>query len=169
MASLFGAFQMKRLPENYFRAAVSILRCFGIELERRETVAYGIFSKISIFFWAYFYTFVECYELYASWGDVNAMTHVVNYSVTHIIGDEKKRQTRQTKYCSGNFTGAIKITVLFLTRGKLKRIMKRLHEGILKPNRNRGGDEEEKLVRECIHKTELVVSGRNHFKNCNRR
>lgn len=114
------------------------MRYCGIEVVKDETLLYTIYSHLSIFFWAFFYTFVELYEFYASWGDIDKLAGIFMYSMTHV-------------------NGTIKIGILFLTRHKYKRIMKMLHEGMFKPDVNRGGIDEKKHVRNCVRKTENMV------------
>lgn len=126
------------LPENYFRHQVYILRYTGIELVKEETFWYSVYSKIILFITVYTYTCVEGYELYANWGDLNAITNVLNYLVTHIIG-------------------TIKITFLYVHRYRFKKMIKKLHEGLFAPNVNRGGPAEEDAIKRVVFITEVAV------------
>lgn len=138
MSTILKSFLKKDIPENYFRAEVYILRYTGIELVREETFWYQIYSKIALFVLVYSYTCVEGFELYAEWGDLNSVTNVLNFLVTHIIG-------------------SIKITFLFIHRKRFKEMMRKLHEHPFIPDEKRGGPDEVTSVRRVVKKTEIQV------------
>nr|QBB72944.1 odorant receptor [Protaetia brevitarsis] len=133
--SWIRAYKQKELPKNYFRAQVKILRFLGVELMRDETIKYRIYSCIMLFIVAIQGTFSEAVEFYAQWGDLNAIVNVTSYLFTHSIG-------------------IIKVMMLFYNRKKFGKMIKTLHNKPFAPEVNRGGDIEEKYLRQIVRTTE---------------
>ncbi|GJQ81915.1 hypothetical protein Trydic_g20383 [Trypoxylus dichotomus] len=140
MGNWLRAYKERELPENYFRIEVNILRALGIELMEEETLKYKIYSRIVLFFLVYVFTFTETLELYAQWGNLDAIVLVISYLFTHI-------------------KGVIKVTLLLYNRKKIGNILKMLHNKPFAPDSSRGGPIEEKYVRNIIKitETQLVI------------
>ncbi|KAK4887790.1 hypothetical protein RN001_004061 [Aquatica leii] len=125
------------LPDFYFHFQVSSLKFLGIDvLTKNESLAYRIYSMFALVFTGSF-VFVECIELIFH-SDFNGMAHVCNYAISH-------------------FLGMIKVIVLYRNRKQIGDMLVSLHEGVYKPNEERGGSFEKQCINDTIKTTIFLM------------
>ncbi|KAJ8946505.1 hypothetical protein NQ318_004640, partial [Aromia moschata] len=142
-----AAFNMSsNVKLRYFKKHLKWLKILGIDIEPVENVWYARIYRayaVTLLSYLYLYSFLELIDIIQS-PDFNSMTFGLSYFVTHIIGGAK-------------------ITILALKKTRFRQMFLKLESGFFAPNMERGGDEEFRLVKAAVRRTNIHADLFNTF------
>ncbi|XP_031339009.1 odorant receptor Or2-like [Photinus pyralis] len=125
------------LPEYYFKYQTGLLRLVGVELkDRDETPRYRIYSIITLIC-TLGYVIIETLELFYH-DSFDAVTHVLDFVISHDLG-------------------MVKVLVVYKNRQAIGDLLRSLHEGVFKPNMERGGVFEKKSIHETYKRNHFLI------------
>nr|QBB72999.1 odorant receptor [Protaetia brevitarsis] len=118
-------------PKNYFALQKGVLKILGISFSGDESRWYRIYSFVWLTSVIISFSVIELYELYIYKDDMDVTINNLSYLGTDLLG-------------------IAKMSVLLYHRLNIGKILDRMEQGVFSPNKLRGGDFEEELIKRCI-------------------
>lgn len=146
---------------DYFKVHFIVLKCIGIPLEPMKHTAivwkilYCMFSVFFVGLFPVYFALSEFLQLFNE-SNIDTFTFNLSYAITHCLG-----KTVFNKFI-GKYAncvlGTTKILLFTAKRRNIYNLCKAFEEGDLRPNFNRGGQEEFNIVQKAIKRVNGQVS-----------